>query len=71
MLRVTEEGQLLSQEYTLRQVDLQQPEGEEKEKKIRHTAGVNFNCQCKKWQGRAGHPSEVRKAWSKHGELAR
>lgn len=33
MLRVTEEGQLLSQEYTLRQVDLQQPEEEEKGKK--------------------------------------
>lgn len=30
MLRVTEEGQLLSQEYTLRQVDLQEWEGEEK-----------------------------------------
>lgn len=33
MLRVTEEGQLLSQEYTLRQVDLQESEGEKKGKK--------------------------------------
>lgn len=28
----------------------------EGKKKVRHTAGVNFNCQCKKWQERAGHP---------------
>lgn len=33
MLRVTEERQHLSQEYTLRQVDLQESEGKEKGKK--------------------------------------
>lgn len=43
-------------------------------KKVRYMAGVNFqggHCQCKERQGREEHQWEVRKAWNKHGELAR
>ena len=74
MLRGTKEAQFLSREYILKQVDLQELEGEERGKKVRYMAEVHFqggHCQCKERQGKARHQGDVRKAWNKHGQLVR
>lgn len=58
MLRGAAEAQFLSWEYILKEADLEELEGEEREKKVRYMAGVNFQggyCQYKEQLGRGGH----------------